>query len=432
LHAHVLFRRDVDYIVKEGAIQIVDEFKGRVAENRRWPASLHAAVEIKEGVAEKSQGRILGQTTMQQMIGMCPEVCGMTGTAVTQKGEFSSIYGLTVEVIPPHRPVQRVDHPDLFFRTRAAKEDAVLEEIRRAHAKGQPVLIGTGSVAESEQLSRRLADIPHNVLNARDDAAEASIVANAGQHGAVTISTNMAGRGTDIRLGPGAAEAGGLYVIGMQRHESRRIDNQLRGRSGRQGDPGCSQFFLSDEDDLLIKYRDLHPHLRKATAGDVDTLQRLIEGQHLDARLYLQNYDTPMEGQRHQIHTQRQQVLENETLSEQTRFVTLRTIDDLWADHLERIAEFKEGLPWLDWALVSTLGYGHRNPYQEYIQAIHGWFKALQQKLPEEIERRLAHAQEFGVVDSGERGAVWTYLTTDQPFGTWTERFIRGLRKRNR
>ncbi|HYP08896.1 MAG TPA: preprotein translocase subunit SecA, partial [Bryobacteraceae bacterium] len=236
LHAHVLLRRDVDYIVKNDAIELVDELKGRIASDRRWPPGLHAAIEAKEGVAAKAQGRILGSITLQHLVALYPKVCGMTGTAMTQELELRKVYGLAVEVIPTRLPVVRVDQPDVLFATKADKEHAVAEEVRRAHASGQPVLVGTASVADSERLSALLADVPHAVLNARNDELEAGIIARAGDRGAVTISTNMAGRGTDIRLGDGVAALGGLYVIGTNKHESRRIDNQLRGRAGRQGD----------------------------------------------------------------------------------------------------------------------------------------------------------------------------------------------------
>ena len=254
IHAHALLRRDVDYLVKDGAIESVDEFKGRIAENRRWPAGLHTAIEAKEGLALKTQGRILGSITLQNLISLYPMVCGMTGTAATQAEELRLVYGLDVEVIPTNRPMIRADLPDRVYARKFDKERAVLQEIRRLHASGQPVLVGTRSVEESERLSARLSDIPHQVLNARHEEQEAGMIARAGLPGAVTISTNMAGRGTDIQLGPGVAELGGLHVIGTNRHESRRIDNQLRGRAGRQGDPGSSEFFISFEDDLLVKY----------------------------------------------------------------------------------------------------------------------------------------------------------------------------------
>ena len=253
LHAHALLRCDVDYIVQAGAIESVDEFKGRVARDRRWPAGLHTAIEAKEGVALKTQGRVLGSMTLQNLIALYPAVCGMTGTAATQAAEFRRIYSLDVAVIPTNRLMIRVDEPDVVVRTLREKEQAVLEEIREVHATGRPVLIGTASVAESERLSAILRntppDIPHTVLNARHEELEAGLIARAGDRGAVTISTNMAGRGTDIVLGAGVAELGGLHVIGMNRHESRRIDLQLRGRAGRQGDPGSSRFLVSYEDD---------------------------------------------------------------------------------------------------------------------------------------------------------------------------------------
>ena len=429
LHAHALLRRDVDYVVKNGAIEMVDEFKGRIAQDRRWPAGLHTAVEVKEGVAAKRQGMVLGSITLRHLVALYPRVCGMTGTAATQALEFQQVYEMPVEVIPTNRPMIRADHPDAVFATKAEKEAAVLAEIRRLHQNGQPVLVGTGSVEESERLSRALGSIPHNVLNARNDEHEAAIIAQAGDRGAVTISTNMAGRGTDIRLGQGAAEVGGLYVIGTQKHESRRIDNQLRGRSGRQGDPGGSRFYVSLEDDLLVKYGDLNPELGR----DPDTVQRLVEGHHLDARLFLQKYELPIEGQRYRIHANRQAVLEgtNHCDSELEQLITLRAIDDLWADYLARVAEFRSSIPWLDFALagVPWLTLDRRDPLYEYAQKIHQWFPEMEAALPGEIARRLAEA-EAGVSDPGERGAVWTYLTTDQPFGSISQRLSRGIARR--
>jgi preprotein translocase subunit SecA len=429
LHANVLLRRDIDYVVKNGAIEMVDEFKGRIAQDRRWPAGLHTAVEIKECVAEKRQGMILGSITLRDLVGLYPRICGMTGTAATQALEFEKMYEMPVEVIPTNRPVVRVDHADAVFATKTEKENAVVEEIRRAYQKAQPVLVGTGSVEESERLSRRLGDIAHHVLNARHDEQEAAIIAQAGERGSVTISTNMAGRGTDIRLGPGSAELGGLYVIGTQKHESRRIDNQLRGRAGRQGDPGVSRFFVSLEDDLLVKYGDLNPELGR----DPDTIQRLVEGHHLDARLFLQRYELPIEGQRHRIHSYRQSILEGTISCESdlARLVSLRTIDDLWADYLARVSEFRSGLPWLDWALAGVPGLtvDRRDPLYEYAKTIHQWFPELEAALPGEIARRLAEAEAAGG-DPGERGAVWTYLTTDQPFGSFSQRLARGIRRR--
>ena len=410
LHAHALLRRDVDYIVKEGAIEMVDEFKGRIALDRRWPAGLHTALETKEGVAAKSQGMILGQITLQHLVVLYQMVCGMTGTAATQSLEFSRVYGLRIETIPTNRPVVRVDHPDVIFPTKAEREQAVIAEIRRVHASGQPVLVGAASVADSERLSALLGNVPHEVLNARHDEREAAIIARAGERGAVTVSTNMAGRGTDIRLGEAVVELGGLYVIGTNKHESRRIDNQLRGRAGRQGDPGSSRFYISLEDDLMVRYASLDERYR----DDPDTLQRLIEGQHLDTRLFLHGYEVPFEGQRNKIHARRQEVLESD-MGDREKRITLRTIDDAWADHLARVSEYRSGVQW-----VSMSG---RDPHREYLLKIDEWFRELEAGLPDEIARRV----ESDGAGTADRGAVWTYLTTDQPFGRWKHELARRL-----
>jgi preprotein translocase subunit SecA len=417
LHSHQLLRRDVDYLVKDGAIESVDEFKGRIAENRRWPAGLHTAIEAKEGLALKTQGRILGSITLQNLISLYPVVCGMTGTAVTQADEFRLVYGLDVEVIPTNRPMIRTDRPDRVYPRKPDKERAVLEEIRRLHASGRPVLVGTRSVEESERLSARLPDIPHQVLNARHEEQEAGMIAHAGQRGAVTISTNMAGRGTDIQLGPGVAELGGLHVIGTNRHESRRIDNQLRGRAGRQGDPGSSEFFVSLQDELLLKYGAENP--------DIENVQRIAEGQNLEIRRFLHKYESVIEGQRQKIQQRRQALLTGETpvSSELERLVSLRTIDDLWADYLATITDLREGVQWISW--------GGRDPLHEYLTSVDALFTQMEEQLEEEIATRLEQVEASGL-DPSQRGATWTYLTTDQPFGTGTERIMRGLMRKYR
>jgi preprotein translocase subunit SecA len=417
LHAHALLRRDVDYLVKNGAIESVDEFKGRIAENRRWPAGLHTAIEAKEGLALKTQGRILGSITLQNLISLYPMVSGMTGTAATQADEFRLVYGFEVAVIPSNRPMIRVDRPDRVYARKSDKERAVLEEIRRLHASGRPVLVGTRSVEESESLSSRLQDIPHQVLNARHEEQEAGMIARAGQLGAVTISTNMAGRGTDIQLGPGVADLGGLHVIGTNRHESRRIDNQLRGRAGRQGDPGSSEFFVSLQDDLLLKYGAKNP--------DIENVQRIAEGQNLEIRRFLHKYESAIEGQRQKIQQRRQGILTGETpvSSEFERLVSLRTIDDLWADYLATITDLREGVQWISW--------GGRDPLHEYLTSVDTLFIQLEEQLDAEIAEQLEVAEASGL-DPSQRGATWTYLTTDQPFGTATERIMRGLVRKYR
>ena len=299
LHAHALLHRDVDYVVAGGRVLTVDEFKGRLVPERRWPAGLHIALEAKEGVHRHPEGRVLGSITVEHLVAMYSRVAGMTGTAATQADELQEVYGLEVTTIPPHRPVVRVDNPDTIFPTRAEKDAAVRDEIRRVHATGRPILVGTPSVEESERLSGALHDVPHHVLNARNEAAEAAIIARAGERGAVTISTNMAGRGVDIRLGDGVDALGGLYVIATHRHESRRIDHQLRGRAGRQGDPGSSRFFVSLEDPLMARFSDEDPGITP------DQYQRIVEGRHLDTRIFLRKYERVIEGQRQQIARQR-------------------------------------------------------------------------------------------------------------------------------
>ena len=260
LYAAALMQRDVDYIVRSGRIEIVDEFAGRVVEDRHWPDGLQAAIEAKEGLRRTQEGRVLGQITLQHFLEQYPHLCGMTATAEVAGAELREVYGLEVQVIPPNRPCVRVDHPDVIFTHKEAKHRAIIEEVLRVHGSGRPILVGTLTVAESEGLAAGLreAGLMCDVLNARRDGEEARIIAQAGRRGAVTISTNMAGRGTDIRLGGACGqeevevvELGGLYLIGTNRHDSRRVDQQLRGRAGRQGDPGSSRFFISLEDDLL-------------------------------------------------------------------------------------------------------------------------------------------------------------------------------------
>ncbi|MEO6212899.1 MAG: accessory Sec system translocase SecA2 [Vicinamibacterales bacterium] len=425
LHAHVLLRKDVDYVVQDEGVVSVDEFKGRTVQERRWPAGLQTALELKESVTPRRQGRVLGSITIQNLIALYPTVCGMTGTAATQAEEFREIYELEVDTIPTNRPVVRVDEPDSVFPTKAEKEAAVIGEISRLHATGRPVLVGTASVEESERLSRALnlmseysasAAVPHHVLNARNEDAEAAIIAQAGTRGAVTISTNMAGRGVDIQLGPGVAELGGLHVIGTNRHESRRIDNQLRGRAGRQGDPGSSRFFVSYQDPLMMKYGADDPRV----AHTPDSIQRAAEGQNLDIRLFLRRYESVLEGQRLALKQRRQDVLTGAQPcdSDTKRLVTLTTIDELWSEYLAAVAELRAGTVWI------SLAGG--NPLGDFLRRLHAMFEELQRTIDEEIAARLSSGGPIAP-DWRERGATWTYLTTDEPFGTMTERAMRGL-----
>jgi len=299
-----------------------------------------------------------------------------------------------------------------LFPDKAAKELAVVEEIRAAHAEGQPVLVGTASVEESERLSRALGGVPHSVLNARNEEQEAAIVARAGERGAVTISTNMAGRGVDIRLGEGVAELGGLYVIGTNRHEARRIDHQLRGRAGRQGDPGQSRFFISLQDDLLVKFGIGDQRLHY----DAESIQRTVEGQNLEIRRFLSKYESVVEGQRRDLAMRREEILHDGSREEGERMAALSAIDDLWSDHLAAVAELRGGVHWYAW--------GGRDPLHEYLTRVDQLYLELEAGLDEEIAARVEDWRS-GALPPLQRGATWTYLTTDNPFGNYTERIIK-------
>jgi preprotein translocase subunit SecA len=325
LRAHTLFQKDVDYIVKDGKVIIVDEFTGRLMPGRRYSDGLHQALEAKEGVQVENENQTLATITFQNYFRMYNKLAGMTGTADTEAEEFAKIYNLEVVVIPTHKKMIRIDHPDCIFRTEREKFQAVVEEIKELHAQGRPVLVGTISIDKSEMLSRMLKreGIPHQVLNAKHHEKEAEIVAKAGQRGAVTISTNMAGRGTDIVLGPGVAELGGLHILGTERHEARRIDNQLRGRAGRQGDPGSSRFYLSLEDDLMrifaadrisnlmqrIGMEEGEPIEHRLVSKAIENAQSRVEAHNFSIRKHLLEYDDVMNQQREVIYRQRREAL---------------------------------------------------------------------------------------------------------------------------
>jgi preprotein translocase subunit SecA len=325
LKAHALFKLDVDYIVKDGEVIIVDEFTGRLMPGRRYSEGLHQALEAKEGVKIENENQTLATITFQNYFRMYKKLAGMTGTADTEAAEFKKIYNLDVVVVPTNQPMVRTDFPDMIYKTKREKFEAVLDEIEALHAKGQPVLVGTISIDISEQLSKKLKvrGVPHTVLNAKQHDKEAQIVAMAGQKAAVTISTNMAGRGTDIVLGEGVVERGGLHILGTERHESRRIDNQLRGRSGRQGDPGSSRFYLALEDDLLrifggeritgimekLGMRDGEPIEHNLISRAIENAQTKVEGHNFDIRKHLIEYDDVMNQQREVIYGQRREIL---------------------------------------------------------------------------------------------------------------------------
>ena len=330
LKAHHVFKRDVDYIVQNDKVVIVDEFTGRLMDGRRYSDGLHQALEAKENVTIAAENQTLASITFQNYFRMYDKLAGMTGTADTEAVEFHQIYNLEVVSIPPNKPMQRKDYPDLIYRTRKEKYDAIIEAIRELYEKGQPVLVGTISIETSEMLSQRLKklNIPHSVLNAKQHAREAEIVAQAGQKGHVTIATNMAGRGTDIKLGEGVVELGGLHILGTERHESRRIDNQLRGRSGRQGDPGSSRFYLSLEDDLMrlfgsdrisglmekLGLKDGEAIENTMVTRAVESAQKRVEAHHFEIRKTLLDYDNVMNQQREVIYTLRRDMMVEEDL----------------------------------------------------------------------------------------------------------------------
>jgi preprotein translocase subunit SecA len=349
LKAESLYKRDVDYVIQEGEVKIVDEFTGRIMEGRRWSEGLHQAIEAKEGVAIQEENQTLATITLQNYFRLYEKLAGMTGTAKTEEKEFVEIYNLHVVEIPTNVEVARRDENDYIFKTRDAKWNAVAGDIQQRHEKGQPVLVGTIAVETSEYLSEVLtrSGIPHNVLNAKEHAREAEIIQFAGEPGAVTIATNMAGRGVDIKLGEGVREVGGLYVLGTERHESRRIDNQLRGRSGRQGDPGESRFYLSGEDDLVrlfagdriknimerFKLPEDQPMEAKILSNQIENAQKKVEEQNFVARKNVLKYDDVMNTQRVVIYEQRRRVLEGDDLSGDVREwieeIVARTVDNL-------------------------------------------------------------------------------------------------------
>jgi preprotein translocase subunit SecA len=349
LKARVIMKRDVDYVVENEEVVIVDEFTGRLMQGRRYSDGLHQAIEAKEGLEVQRESMTLATITFQNYFRMYKKLAGMTGTAKTEEDEFRKIYGLDVYVIPTNKPMIRVDMPDVVYKSEAGKFRAVLQEIIQRHEKGQPVLVGTISIENSEMLADQLKrlKIPHQVLNAKHHAQEAEIVSQAGQYSGVTIATNMAGRGTDIVLGEKVEEIGGLHIIGTERHESRRIDNQLRGRAGRQGDPGSTQFYLSLEDELMRRFgsdnimammerlgmEEDQPIESKMITRAVEQAQKRVEGQNFDARSWVLQYDDVMNQQREIIYKQRREVLERESLREVVETMIKSTIERLVTEY---------------------------------------------------------------------------------------------------
>jgi preprotein translocase subunit SecA len=391
LKAIVSMHLDVDYVVQDGQIIIVDQFTGRLMNGRRYSEGLHQAIEAKEGLEVQNESMTMATITFQNYFRMYEKLSGMTGTAKTEEEEFRNIYNMNVIVIPTNMPIIRDDRPDLIYPSMDGKFKAVVEDIAERHKKGQPILVGTVAIETSELISRYLLKkgIKHNVLNAKNHGREADIIAEAGQPGSVTIATNMAGRGTDIKLGEGVVEVGGLAVIGTERHESRRIDNQLRGRSGRQGDPGVTQFYLSMEDELMRRFGsdnmksmmerlgmdDSQPIQSKMVSKAVESAQKRVEGNNFDARKQLLQYDDVLRQQREIIYKQRDEVLESENLREIVEQMITRTIQRNVDVHASR-AEDEE-----NWNLSAIVDFAHATLLREGDITV----DALVDKDPEEI-----------------------------------------------
>jgi preprotein translocase subunit SecA len=379
LKAQSLYHRDDDYVVQDGEVKIVDEFTGRIMEGRRWSEGLHQAVEAKEGVTIQEEHVTLATITLQNYFRLYEKLAGMTGTAKTEEKEFVEIYGLNVVEIPTNVPVARSDNNDFIFKTEEAKFDAVIDDIVERHEKGQPVLVGTIAVEKSEYLSQLLQrrGIPHNVLNAKEHERESEIIKDAGQPHAVTIATNMAGRGVDIKLGEGITELGGLYVLGTERHEARRIDNQLRGRSGRQGDPGETRFYLSGQDDLVrlfagdrihnimerFKVPDDQPMEAGILSRQIENAQKKVEEQNFVARKNVLKYDDVLNKQRTVIYDQRRRVLEGQDLSEEVR----AWVDEVMAGIVGHFTESDYAEEWDLEGLVKAMDATYVQPAEEPI-----------------------------------------------------------------
>ncbi|MCA1946143.1 MAG: preprotein translocase subunit SecA [Desulfovibrio sp.] len=411
LKAHHLFQRDVDYIVKDGQVIIVDEFTGRLMPGRRYSDGLHQSLEAKEGVKVEAENQTLASITFQNYFRMYKKLAGMTGTADTEAVEFKQIYDLDVVAVPTHRPMVRQDYADAIYKSQGEKFNAIVHDITELHKKGQPVLVGTISIEKSEMLSQMLsrARVPHEVLNAKQHEREAEIVAHAGEKGKVTIATNMAGRGTDIKLGPGVAELGGLHILGTERHESRRIDNQLRGRSGRQGDPGSSRFYLALDDDLMRLFgsdriKGLMERLgmeegeaieNRMVSKAIENAQKRVEAHNFDIRKQLLDFDNVMNQQREVIYSLRREIMESQDLEPMVHDFVGDMLEDIFGTleqakgdketedavrarleesfAISRVADISEDLP-------------SREEVMEYVQEILG---NLRQETPEQYQEIL-------------------------------------------
>jgi len=454
--AQALYTRDKEYVVRDGEVVIVDEFTGRLQPGRRWSDGLHQAVEAKEGVAVQRESRTYASITYQNYFRMYDKLAGMTGTALTSQEEFYSVYGLDVVPVPTHQTVARIDHNDLIFQTEAGKSQAIIAKVKEVHATGQPILIGTASIEKNEQLGAALtaAKVPHQMLNAKNHEHEGEIIANAGRKGAVVLATNMAGRGVDIKLGgteatPEDTEVvkalGGLFVLGTERHEARRIDNQLRGRSGRQGDPGVTQFYVSMEDNLMrvfggeriknlmgtFKIPADQPIENGMISRQLETAQSKIEGFHFDARKQVLAYDDVLNKQRQMMYARRRKLLEgddteiaavlneactlapNLTMALESKKaelgaevwptviqkLILQITDTIWVEHLEVMQYTRSS--------VNLRAYGQRDPLNEYRKEGNRLFHELQLSILERLGNAIPRVQPQAVAaEAAEQEAI--------------------------
>ncbi len=445
VRAHKLFEKNKDYLVKDGEVIIIDEFTGRLMPGRRWSDGLHQAVEAKEGVMIRNENQTLATITLQNYFRMYNRLAGMTGTAATEADEFLKIYNLGVVTIPTHEPTVRENLSDRIYQTEKAKFEAVIKEVEELHKKGKPVLVGTRSVERSEALSRSLKEegVPHTVLNARYHEKEAQIVAQAGQERAVTIATNMAGRGTDIKLGEGVEDLGGRFVIGTERHESRRIDNQLRGRSGRQGAPGASQFYVSLEDELMRLFGSgriagvmqrlkipedqpiEHPWVTKA----LERAQEQVERRNFDIRKHLLEYDDVMNKQREVIYRERAKVLEGKNLKEDILGMTEDVVDALLSIYADEKIRPEE------WDIKGLLAkakyhfsiqipssslrevYDRENLKQKILEEVKKAYQQKEERLGEELTRGLERMALLHTIDSGWKDHLYSMDTLKEGIG---------------
>jgi preprotein translocase subunit SecA len=455
LHAHALLQRDVDYIVRDGRVQLIDDSRGRVALLQRWPDGLHGAVEAKEGLTGSESGEILDSVTIQSLLRRYPAICGMTATAVAVGEQLREFYGLEAAVIAPNRPCQRDDEPDRLYATLKEKEEAIVSLVAGSHATGRPILIGTLDIAESERLADILnrEGLPCTVLNAKNDAHEAAIVAEAGRYGAITVSTQMAGRGTDIRLGGTTgdrdriAALGGLYVIGTGRHTSSRLDHQLRGRAGRQGDPGGSVFFASMEDELITAYA---PDAAGDPQWTLGHAQRVAEGVNLEIHRNTWRYNKLVEDQRRVVLEQRDKVLRTgaalsalggrcperlaelsptvpgDVLIDAARQIVLWHLDQGWAAHLAFLADLREGIHLR--ALARGV-YPLDEFNREAVRAFAGLLAEVAARSAETFKAVAITADGADLDAAGLKRptATWTYVVDENPFGTHIDRAMRSM-----